>query len=142
MAIVEFLTGWASGVLFAVVIPLFVYGHKAVDEKRLSCEQKLAQVIISIAPKVAQQKTVEEQDKNKIYEILDVYALSEYYFGSTCKLGIGASVLLYSAGAAELLSAYLAGVPLSSILGLVGALTFFFFVISLWQMMTTLRRPV
>jgi len=142
MPITEYFVGLASGVLFAVVIPLFMYGHKIVDDKKSSCEQKLVQLIISIAPKVAQTKIVDETDKTSLYNTLQIYALCEYYFGAAWRSGIVAALLFYGSATSEAFGVLFVGSPLSWIIGVFGAMAFLFFVIFLWQLMSTIRSQV
>jgi len=142
----EYFIAFGSGILAGVVVPLFMWGHKVVDEKKAACDAKLVELIVSLAPRVAKDQKVEDPDKSRLYTVLEISAYCELYFSNAWKSGFVTGLLLIVAAGFEAFSVTVPGaagnIPLSWLAGVIAFFPFLVFVSNLWMLMSTLRTPV
>jgi len=142
MAVHESLLLFGSGLLAGIILPLFMYGQSAVDRKKESCNQRLGDIIRPMAQKIEEGGTLEDIDRLRLYNVLEIYTLSEYHFGYAWKPGFMAGLLVIATYFSDLYGAMVSGIPLATITGILSFLAFVVFVVNMWQLMTILRRTL
>jgi hypothetical protein len=146
MSLLDYFVGLGSGILVGVVLPIFMWGHKVVDEKKAACDAKLVELIVSLAPQAAKDKKVEDPDKDRLYNVLEISAYCELYFSTSWKTGFATALLFLVAAGLE---AFSISIPsptgsfhLSWLAGAIALIPLLVFLMSLWNLMSSLRSPI
>jgi hypothetical protein len=128
-----------TGLLVGVVIPLFLTGSGAVDNRRNDCDHRLVQIVNSIERNV---EVLTDIQKAQLYNVLEVYSFSAYHFDWTWKSGVVTALLFLSSAASLVLNLVVNDVPLWQVIAMFGVLGFIIFIMSLWNWMSYMRRAI